>query len=47
MLGRTRAELLSSISSEELTLWIEELRYRNEEQEKANRDAKAKSKAKR
>jgi hypothetical protein len=32
------------MSSEEITLWIEELKIRNQEQEKAYNDAKSKGK---
>jgi hypothetical protein len=44
MLGYTRKELLNKMSSEEITLWIEELKIRNQEQEKAYNDAKSKGK---
>ena len=46
MLGYTRTELLEKMTSEEITLWIEELKLRNEEQDKAYRDSKSKSKKK-
>jgi len=42
MLGYTREELLKRVSSEELTLWIEELKLRYDEERKANKQAKPK-----